>query len=117
MGIRATVVGELARIEQTSNGSTLFDVCVRTKSGPVNIVGFSSDTNAGKAFKAGNLVCMQGNAAFREFNDETSFQMTGSASWALGYARGGSRNAGCQKQGWYVEGGPTILIWVRKVRR
>jgi hypothetical protein len=76
MGIRATAAGELARVDQTTNGSTLFDVAIKTKRGMVNITGFSSDPNAGKAFKTGDVVCMQGNATFKEFNDDVTFQMS-----------------------------------------
>ena len=76
MGIRATITGELARIEQVTGPSMLIDVAIKTKHGMVNVIGFSRDMNISKSFRVGNLVCMQGEGSFKEFNDDVSFQMS-----------------------------------------
>ena len=77
MAVKATVIGELAEIALCNgNQSVRFDVAVKLQAGMANITGFCQDKDVFKDFKAGQIVCMEGPASLREFNDEVSLQVS-----------------------------------------
>lgn len=71
----AAVTANLAETKPYGS-SVKADVAVTFPSGRmVNVTGWCPDEEAGKGFPKNSLVCMEGNASLREFNDEVDLQL------------------------------------------